>query len=215
MRDAAAHPRRRRQRPTISRSCACALEAQRLRGRHRRRRRGGAGRASRQLEPDLILLDIMMPKLDGIEVCRRLKADTRCPSSRSSWSPRRPTRRTSWPASSRRRRLPDQAGRHGRADGARALDAAHQGAARHGAGAGRSGAGGTGTARSSSGSPSRSARLERISRLQRFLAPQVAELIVVGRRREHAASTTAARSRWCSATCAASPPSPRPPSPRR
>jgi DNA-binding response OmpR family regulator len=29
--------------------------------------------------PDLILLDIMMPKIDGIEVCRRIKADTTLP----------------------------------------------------------------------------------------------------------------------------------------
>ncbi|HWT78179.1 MAG TPA: response regulator [Candidatus Methylomirabilis sp.] len=34
---------------------------------------------ARESRPDLILLDIMMPKLDGIEVCRRLKADRSLP----------------------------------------------------------------------------------------------------------------------------------------
>lgn len=34
-------------------------------------------RAAAQNPPDLILLDIMMPELDGIEVCRRLKTDER------------------------------------------------------------------------------------------------------------------------------------------
>lgn len=35
--------------------------------------------AAREQQPDLILLDIMMPKMDGIEVCRRLRADRSLP----------------------------------------------------------------------------------------------------------------------------------------
>jgi adenylate cyclase len=35
--------------------------------------------AARQNQPDLVLLDVIMPKLDGIEVCRRLKSDPALP----------------------------------------------------------------------------------------------------------------------------------------
>jgi class 3 adenylate cyclase len=34
---------------------------------------------AREKQPDLILLDIMMPKIDGIEVCRQLRADPSLP----------------------------------------------------------------------------------------------------------------------------------------
>lgn len=41
---------------------------------------GEAGLAiARDRQPDLILLDIMMPKMDGIEVCRHLRADPTLP----------------------------------------------------------------------------------------------------------------------------------------
>jgi serine phosphatase RsbU (regulator of sigma subunit) len=41
---------------------------------------GAAGLAkARENQPDLVLLDIMMPKMDGIEVCRHLKGDTSLP----------------------------------------------------------------------------------------------------------------------------------------
>jgi DNA-binding response OmpR family regulator len=36
-------------------------------------------RRARELEPDLVLLDIMMPRLDGISVLKELKADTALP----------------------------------------------------------------------------------------------------------------------------------------
>ena len=43
--------------------------------------------AARRERPGLPLLDLVMPGLNGMEVCRRVKADPRCPSCRSSSTP--------------------------------------------------------------------------------------------------------------------------------
>ena len=120
----------------------------------------------------------MMPKIDGIEVCRRLKADPRLPfmpiilvtaKADSEGRDRRARRR--------RRRISDQADRPDGAGRARQVDAAPQGAARPGA-ARRPPISRSGTGRSSSASPEQVAEIERMSRLKRFLSPQIAELIL-------------------------------------
>ena len=45
----------------------------------RRRRRQGAGRRSASTKPDLVLLDLMLPGQDGIEVCRAIRAESGVP----------------------------------------------------------------------------------------------------------------------------------------
>ena len=68
--------------------------------RHGRRRDGrrGARAATRELEPDLVLLDVMLPDGSGFDVCRELRRDVaRC---RSSWSRPAATRPTGSSASS-------------------------------------------------------------------------------------------------------------------
>lgn len=40
---------------------------------------GTEGLRKMELQPDIILLDINMPRIDGIEVCRRIRDKTSCP----------------------------------------------------------------------------------------------------------------------------------------
>ena len=58
--------------PRITKLVAIALERRGLPRRHRQRRRGGAPKAE-EVRPDIVLLDIVMPDLDGIEVMRQLR----------------------------------------------------------------------------------------------------------------------------------------------
>ncbi len=138
----------------------------------------------RELMPDLVLLDVMMPKLDGIETVKRLKADASLPfipvilvtakADASDVIAR---------AGGRRRRLSDQAGRSCRTVGAGARDAADQGIARHGSGPGQASRGPGGELAGWNRTleervAEQLGEIEKVGRLKRFLAPQLAEMIV-------------------------------------
>jgi diguanylate cyclase (GGDEF)-like protein len=80
--------------------------------------------------PDLVLLDWMMPRLDGMEVTRRIKARAGCRSCRSSCRPRSPAPSHMVEGlDAGRRRLHRQADQLRRARGPGEGAAAHQGAA--------------------------------------------------------------------------------------
>ena len=60
---------------------------------------GDGGKAIEEFQkqvPDLILLDLMMPQVDGYTVCRQIRQDPRSPSSCSPlWTERTPRSRPS------------------------------------------------------------------------------------------------------------------------
>ena len=163
--------------------------------------------------PDLILLDVMMPKRDGFEVCRLLRADPTLPFIPIILVTAKDDTRDivaglDSGADEYLTKPVDHAALTARVRSILRTKALHDKVQEQAASSP------TGTGPWSSASPTRWRELERMSRLKRFLSPQLAELWSPA-----AASgcwtATAATSPWCSATCAASPPSARRRSRRR
>ena len=107
--------------PTSASCMARGLDKEGFQVVHGRQRRGGAAAGARELQPDVITLDVLMPGMDGWAVLQRAQGrPRRWPTSRSSCSRWSTTRSIGLRA--RRRRLPDQADRP-RAAGRRAAHA--------------------------------------------------------------------------------------------
>jgi len=68
----------------------------------------GALAVAREVAPDVVLLDVMMPKIDGFEVCRRLKGDSTLEFVPIIMVTRELIHKTSSPTQRRRRGISDQ-----------------------------------------------------------------------------------------------------------
>ena len=129
----------------------------------------------RETAPDLILLDVMMPKIDGIEVCRRLKPMPSLPFMpiilvTAKADTKDMVAGLEAGADEYLTKPIDQAALVARVKSVLRLKELHDSGAGAGARTRR-----TGTTRSSSASRSKLAEIERMGRLKRFLAPQIAD----------------------------------------